>query len=58
MKKLLILVIGIISLNSCKKEDSQTQSDQNYQGRIYVKIETVDIDGVKSYSDIKTINVK
>lgn len=55
MKKLLVVIIAIVSLNSCKKDDTQTP---NYQGRVYVKIETVDVDGVKSYSDIKTINIK
>ena len=54
MKTILILIAGVI-LASCNKSTTITDTTQR---KIYIRIESVELDGQSSYSPISSITVK
>lgn len=52
MKKFLIAIFAVIALSSCQKEEV---IQDNQQEKLFIQVEVVDVDGVKSQSNIVSV---
>jgi hypothetical protein len=57
MKKIILLTLISCSFLSCKKEQV-VETNSEWKGSTFVRIEVVGQDSIKTYSNISHINIK